>query len=775
MIMRSLQLSILLFLCSVWTCTSLSNADVYWYNDGTGLNVDGATVPKFTTFASQDIFSITEKLFIVGAGTQAQLFKYENGEILHVKSLGTGYYYFDVCDKYFMMGGVSGGFTMFELNLSGDDLTTVSEISAAIIKNMVTATGETWLTNDRGGGSFAGNDCSKIILGKTEPFGIRVFDFDTSAKTVTYAGPVDCGETNCPAASWSQAVNSLASSGNDIMSSSLVGHNGATMAGGVVVYQPNPSTGLHEVLQVIYNPDPSNYDWFGASVEGHENGFWVSSRFATGGTYHAHFFKLNPTTGLYELDGEVRFGFAELKNGKTFNSYNSLRVCAGSLDPKNQVSGSGTIEVWEKDNAGWAEAYSFNTDHATSTFPADIICGSDYVITANTYKDNYNSVSHGYIALYNLNPAPTPPPPPPACVTSPDCGNVNQYCTPSLECVSTPCLTNGVVDHTLCDGIFQPGRLPICHKNGFCRDTVESSCTNANKCSLARAKYLDNTNNVGKVDVKFGANLVPTKQRQAALQQIALAKQNSATTAELKAYVTASKEITLDGTYFDAVGDQQVALDAIKETVCGTSNVDFCTIQITGGTGIGGRRLDTEYSVTVTYEVDEATFASIESNTAIDDPLFLDALATAAGVDVANITVTASGGEITVTYVLVAESSDQAPLGDDVLQDIEDLETNLDSVTQTVISNLNITAADIESTTLNKCDGRDCNGFGATLCDSNTGQCNCPAGYWGINCDEVCSCENGGTCPMNMCHCPYPYFGAKCNSTKTDCSDGNCA
>ena len=446
-------------------------------------------------------------------------------------------------------------------------------------------------------------------------------------------------------------------------------------------------------------------------------------------------------------------------------------------------SGDGTVYVYHKSGAG---QWSPQGDTAGDPSRAETDCGEGIawdgprgeLLVGCPGFDNVVT-NEGLMLAYNLPDAPTVSPTasptvPPACFVSSDCASVDEYCSSDGSCESTPCLDgDGNVDHTICDGFFQTGRLPLCHKVGYCRDTQASTCATPKQCTQARTKYLSDSNSVGKVSVSFGSNLTPAKSRQAALTQITQAKANSETSAELKAFVTSSKEITLDGAYFEAVGSQSAGLGAIKDTVCGTENVDLCSVVISSQTG-GRRVLNTEYTVTVTYEVDDATFASIENNTSIDDPAFLQELASSAGIDVANVTITATGGELTVTYVLVAESGTGEPLGDDVLQDIEDLETNLDNVTQSVISTLNITASDIESTTLDKCDGRDCNGFGTDLCDSDTGQCNCPAGYWGINCDEVCTCENGGTCPVNMCHCPYPYFGAKCNSTKTECSDGNC-
>ena len=764
--------TVLLFLTLFYKGTSLSNADLYWYNDGTGLDVNGATVSKITGFATNAAVAITDKLFAVQAnGNPWHLFKYDNSEIRYVKYIG-GFMWIDVCDHFVVLGGNSGGFNLQKVNEAGDDLVDLGWTP----KTVVTDEGETWNSNDRYGGGFRQNDCSKIILGKQLPVGIRVFDFDTTTETVTYVGPVDCPVDDCPALRWDGVyIQDVASNGNDVVASSInVKTEGGSSAnsGGIIIFRPNPSTGIYEVHQAIENPHDQAYDYFGRVMETSTNAFWVSSTYGAGDNKHIYAYKLNPSTDLYEAELQFSMSFSQLDFAVDF--YNSLRFCVGTTSPTNQPTGSGQVQVWENSGSGWTTAYNFNTDHATDKFPNALICQFDYLIATSSYKGAGTGNDAGYIALHYLGDSPTLPPPPPACVTSPDCGNINQYCTATLECASTPCLVDGVVDHSLCDGIFQSGRLPICHKSGFCRDTVESTCSSVNKCALARKKYLDNSNSVGKVDVKFGANLEPSKQRQAALQQITQAKENSATTAELKAYVSASKEITLDGAYFDAVGNQQSALDAIKQTVCGVENVEFCTIQITGGTGVSRRVLNTEYTVTITYEVDDATFAAIENNTAIDDPAFLQDLADAAGVDAANVTVTATGGELTVTYVLVAESSDEAPLGTDVLQDIDDLEANLDNVTSTIASTLNFNVNDIQSTTLDKCDGRDCNGFGADLCDSNTGQCSCPNGYFGINCDETCTCANGGSCPVNTCICVYPYYGPKCNSTATHCSDGLC-
>jgi hypothetical protein len=239
--------------------------------------------------------------------------------------------------------------------------------------------------------------------------------------------------------------------------------------------------------------------------------------------------------------------------------------------------------------------------------------------------------------------------------------------------------------------------------------------------------------------------------------------------------VAASDSVTFDRTLFDG-RDEATVLDGILTARCGADKKELCTATVTGSPPGGRRRLQTSgsYTVSITYEVDAATFAEIENNPALDDPAFITALSAASGIDPSNITVEAVEGTLEITYTLVAESGGDEPLGADVLADIDTLSESLTNVTQAVAQELSIPQEEFATAALDKCDGRDCNGFGAELCDSNTGACNCPAGYWGINCDEQCTCENGGTCPVNYCICDYPYFGPKCQFNATACISGTC-
>jgi hypothetical protein len=454
-------------------------------------------------------------------------------------------------------------------------------------------------------------------------------------------------------------------------------------------------------------------------------------------------------------------------------AYSDMRFCTFTYRPVN-TGNDGTMHVFDLINGVWTlVARKSSGLTTTAAYSEDGYCGKNVVASSwSLYPVPGLTGVTGFIDLIEL---PDPPVPPPACTVSTDCGDINQYCTTGFECASTACTGE---DHSQCEGIFQSGRLPFCHKTGYCRDTKESTCGSTAACAKEQQRYKDNSNSVGKIDVTFGGEDVET-QRNAVKTQIDFVKGNSTVSAEVKAYVKGTVDVSLESKFFDEVGNEEEALDAIKTATCGVQK-EFCTAAITASPGArrldaNGRQLQTvEYTVTVTYDIDEDTFDDlIANNPSVNDPVFAATLAAAAGISADNVTITATGGELVVTYVLVAETNG-APLGDNILEEINSLQVNLDTVTSAIISQFNISSTDIQSTQLDPCDGRDCNGFGAELCNSNTGSCDCPAGYWGINCDATCTCLNGGSCPQNTCLCHYPYYDFECGTVSTDCSDGTC-
>ncbi|KAB1065196.1 calcium-binding EGF-like domain-containing protein [Salibacter halophilus] len=67
------------------------------------------------------------------------------------------------------------------------------------------------------------------------------------------------------------------------------------------------------------------------------------------------------------------------------------------------------------------------------------------------------------------------------------------------------------------------------------------------------------------------------------------------------------------------------------------------------------------------------------------------------------------------------------------------------------------------------CDSRYCLNGGSCI----EGECDCPTGYYGVNCqnemacDPDTPCENGGACYNGSCNCPPEYEGPLCSTEKT--------
>ncbi len=74
------------------------------------------------------------------------------------------------------------------------------------------------------------------------------------------------------------------------------------------------------------------------------------------------------------------------------------------------------------------------------------------------------------------------------------------------------------------------------------------------------------------------------------------------------------------------------------------------------------------------------------------------------------------------------------------------------------------------------CDAVACLNGGACA----NGQCVCPQGYSGVNCEippDPCanvSCLNGGTCVNGNCNCPPGFSGANCETSTDPCASISC-
>lgn len=346
---------------------------------------------------------------------------------------------------------------------------------------------------------------------------------------------------------------------------------------------------------------------------------------------------------------------------------------------------------------------------------------------------------------------------PPQCTVSADCAGANEYCAAST-CASTACTTTSD-----CMGLFS-SHLPLCGVSGYCRDSMSGTCTTLedcqNKINLAKAR----TKSIGAA-TKTISNLGGGDAR-AAVKSLNTKIYNTSSATDLTTVVTGSETAIFSPSLFTSVGNNTLVLEEIKNILCGNATA-FCNVAIDNNRRMlqGG-----DITVSVTYDIDSSIFDTLPEGS-FDDPAFIQALADAVGVGSGNVTILQSESSFTILYAVTSESSTNDPLTDENLQAIDDLVSNLDAVTQTVVTELGISQSAISSTSVDRCADRDCNGRGT--CNPDTGACTCTdPNYWGLNCETLVVCENDGVnVPINnvpYCMCMYPYFGSRCQ-TLMDC------
>lgn len=196
-----------------------------------------------------------------------------------------------------------------------------------------------------------------------------------------------------------------------------------------------------------------------------------------------------------------------------------------------------------------------------------------------------------------------------------------------------------------------------------------------------------------------------------------------------------------------------------------------------------GRSLqESAITVTLSYELSEQAFLDLEaSGNTLDDPAFITSLATDLGVDESDVNVVSDGGTVTIEVTVTTDASGD-PTGEDAMADLQEIAASVDETTTTLVNQLGTTEDTVETVSLDLCGSRTCSGVGntdvegtdANGCAISTGICECQDGYWGVNCETLCACDNGGSCRNSICHCAYPYFGLRCEFQKT-CSCGTSA
>lgn len=262
---------------------------------------------------------------------------------------------------------------------------------------------------------------------------------------------------------------------------------------------------------------------------------------------------------------------------------------------------------------------------------------------------------------------------------------------------------------------------------------------------------------VGKVEVKL-INTNPASSQTATNDAIADIKNSTAgTTIKVKT----TEKATLPSSFYSSNSNKTQLKENIKAARgCTDCQVVFKNIP-------GARRMlqGGDVTVEIIFALDDTAYAElVNTGNNLDDPQFLTELATASGVPEGDISVTVIGTEVVLEVTLVAYPDENGnPVTEDSIQDLQNLQANVETIAQTVISEVG--DGEIESQVLDLCGERDCSGRGT--CNTETGICVCTGDWWGINCESTCECYNGGECFNSYCQCLFPYFGLRCDDIAT--------
>ena len=350
----------------------------------------------------------------------------------------------------------------------------------------------------------------------------------------------------------------------------------------------------------------------------------------------------------------------------------------------------------------------------------------------------------------------------PQCSTNSECGDA-QFCIENT-CVDPTC-----VSHYNCNSFMEANRIGRC-VNDLCVDYMDGTCSSVVQCNNKINKQVAQTNMAGEKKVTYASAQVGAV-KQSAQNLVNQVRAAMTDDSKLFAFVSGTMSTTFTTTLFDNyAGTDEELLAEIKQLACGDVP---CTI-----TNTASRRMlqsAGEIGVVISFDVDEATYADLLAQGAFDDPQFITDLAAATGVAESDITVVSTDTSFEVTFIVAQESTGDDPVDEAILDEVNDLSNSADSVATTVATSLGLNAGDVSVQSVDLCGDRDCNGRGT--CDPNTGICQCTdPNYWGINCETLVTCLNGGI-KLNSsayCNCIYPYYDERCNSTSLVCSDGNC-
>lgn len=417
---------------------------------------------------------------------------------------------------------------------------------------------------------------------------------------------------------------------------------------------------------------------------------------------------------------------------------------------------SGSLRVFIYDGSTWydngleREYYVTNSKGTAFTTYFTDTDGSSIITSAATY-DTGNNNNVGRVYTVNLFET---------CTVSTDCSNPAHYCSPEELCVEPKACTT-VSD---CFGEFKSGRVAYCNTvAGVCQDKYAGTCTTAEGCRIKARQERISEAGIGKASVTISATNA-AKMTSATNEMITRTKQSVTNPDDLIITVsgTETKEFTPD----DVALDPNFA-DKVKAARCQDAE-ELCEVSVSGGRRLDahGRVLQVDnITIAITYSIDETAYNATFD---FDDPEFLQALADSIGVNVTDIDVSGdSSGNVVIEVTLTDESNGEDPLSEDLITQIQEINDNMDSIGDDLVSELGLDPSDIEQQALDLCLDRTCSGRGT--CDENTGVCDCDGDWWGIDCETECSCENNGECDGAYCVCVYPFYGQRC-ADSVDCS-----
>lgn len=624
--------------------------------------------------------------------------------------------------------------------------------------NMLADSGIATRSQDTYAGGWT-SDCTKYfypISSASTDTGFGWFDVNPSTGTFTWGGIHLCSASICAGKA------GVTSYGVGLTNAFGVSSDGLHVFFGVQEYGEDATAG-GAVLHYKYSGGTWGEAWLTppSTTVGHDFGFQVvvvnERLFVTAGTTlqdaFSNIYVYDQANSIYTLSDTIPYTMARMAIGGISNPGNEMRICTYSHYPAN-VANSGTINTFDLVDGIWTNTVTKHGQYAGSKWGYEGgTCGNDYIMTFDSYFTMETYGSTGRVYIFGT---PTAPVPPPQCTVSADCAT-GTYCK-AFSCYTEKTCTT----HAECAGELDAGRLPYCEKStSKCKDKKASTCATPSLCITEAIKLERDTNSIGSIQQTVSVADGATRTA-AASSLITKLKNTTSVTSDMVVFVSSTETMTLDSALFTE-NDEAAMLASIADVRCGAS-ADQCTVSIVAGNRrrLGHlRELVGSYTVEITFDVTDEAFAIIDGSTALDDPGFAEALALAAGVNASEVDISTTSGDLVITFTLTDQSVEGEPTDPNSLNEINSIQSSLTAVTEEVVTEFAISGTDIVTADVDLCNTRDCGGFGAELCDAGTGVCDCPEGWWGVNCDTQTNC-NGGIAVGSYCHCTFPKYGQRC-------------